>query len=578
MANTIKIKRGLSTNLNNANLQDGEIAFTTDTKKLYISGTEEPINNNTTYSISKSGSTITLKGSDGSTSTVSDSNTTYTAATTSKNGLMSTTDKTKLDGIATGAEVNQNAFSNVVIGSTTIAADAKTDTLTVVAGSNITLTPDATNDKITIAATDTTYGNATTSAAGLMTAAMVTKLNGIATGANKTTVDTSLSSSSTNPVQNKVIYNALAGKAATSAIPTALSQLTNDSDFVTSLEIAENYATKEYVNNMTADAGLKYKVVDSLPTNSSGETISILDASGKDLSGAKLLLDIGSSYALSQANGVENIVECTNGFIKVVEISSLARIAASDLDLVLCVQDSQQNITKLYCNAESINLTEYVLPSDFGTVVNISYNGVLELIQVELAGESPEEGVIYLVSKEDSSNDIYDEYMWISNQWELIGSTAVDLSQYYTKTEIDNKTNIINQDITTLTSDINILNSWVNTQFDPDVRNIIDEEVTQDIDNLTTTVNNLSNQITSGSKYIYEDGNGDLVIAKEGNLGRFVAHSDRTSLYLGEAEIAYVKDGKLYSNTIKTNSLQIGSWLYELTETGTLNEKWIGDE
>ena len=46
------------------------------------------------------------------------------------------------------------------------------------AGSNITLTPDATNDKITIAATDTTYGNATTSAAGLMTAAMVTKLNG----------------------------------------------------------------------------------------------------------------------------------------------------------------------------------------------------------------------------------------------------------------------------------------------------------------------------------------------------------------------------------------------------------------
>lgn len=48
--------------------------------------------------------------------------------------------------------VNQNAFSNVTIGSTTIAADSATDTLTLVAGSNITLTPDATNDKITIAA------------------------------------------------------------------------------------------------------------------------------------------------------------------------------------------------------------------------------------------------------------------------------------------------------------------------------------------------------------------------------------------------------------------------------------------
>lgn len=64
-----------------------------------------------------------------------------------------TTEKNKLAGIATGAEVNQNAFSNITVGSTTIAADAKSDTLTLVAGTNITLTPDATNDKITIAAT-----------------------------------------------------------------------------------------------------------------------------------------------------------------------------------------------------------------------------------------------------------------------------------------------------------------------------------------------------------------------------------------------------------------------------------------
>lgn len=62
----------------------------------------------------------------------------------------------ELNGIASGAEVNQNAFSNVKVGNTTIAADTKTDTLELVAGSNVTLTPDATNDKVTIAATDTT--------------------------------------------------------------------------------------------------------------------------------------------------------------------------------------------------------------------------------------------------------------------------------------------------------------------------------------------------------------------------------------------------------------------------------------
>lgn len=64
--------------------------------------------------------------------------------------------------------------------------------------------------------TNTTYSAATTSAPGLMSASDKSKLDGIATGANKITVDSALSSSSTNPVQNKVINTALAGKAASS--------------------------------------------------------------------------------------------------------------------------------------------------------------------------------------------------------------------------------------------------------------------------------------------------------------------------------------------------------------------------
>ena len=88
-----------------------------------------------------------------------------------------TTEKNKLAGIASGAEVNQNAFSNVIVGSTTIAADGKTDTITLVAGNNITITPDATNDKITITATDTTY---TLGSFGVTaTAAELNKLDGV---------------------------------------------------------------------------------------------------------------------------------------------------------------------------------------------------------------------------------------------------------------------------------------------------------------------------------------------------------------------------------------------------------------
>lgn len=71
-------------------------------------------------------------------------------ATASNDGLLSKEDYSKLSGISSGAEVNQNAFSNVVVGSTTITADAKTDTLTLVAGDNITITSDENSNKITI--------------------------------------------------------------------------------------------------------------------------------------------------------------------------------------------------------------------------------------------------------------------------------------------------------------------------------------------------------------------------------------------------------------------------------------------
>ena len=45
---------------------------------------------------------------------------------------------------------------------------------------------------------------------------------------------------------------------------------------------------------------------------------------------------------------------------------------------------------------------------------------------------------IYLVPKSTAqTDDVYDEYIYINNDWEHIGSTTVDLSNYYTKTEAD---------------------------------------------------------------------------------------------------------------------------------------------
>lgn len=56
------------------------------------------------------------------------------------------------------AQANQNAFSNIAVsGQTTVAADTTTDTVTFV-GSNVSITTDATNDKVTFSVADGTTG------------------------------------------------------------------------------------------------------------------------------------------------------------------------------------------------------------------------------------------------------------------------------------------------------------------------------------------------------------------------------------------------------------------------------------
>lgn len=65
-------------------------------------------------------------------------------------------------------------------------------------------------------ADEKTYTDATQSASGLMSATDKKKLDGIEEGANKTTVDAALNDTSTNPVQNKAVNAALAGKVPTS--------------------------------------------------------------------------------------------------------------------------------------------------------------------------------------------------------------------------------------------------------------------------------------------------------------------------------------------------------------------------
>ena len=99
--------------------------------------------------------------------------------------------------------------ANTAVGSTAkpvyIAADGKATPITHSVNSDV-----PSNAKFT----DTTYSDATQSVHGLMTATDKKKLDGIAAGATKVAVDSALSATSTNPVQNKAVKAALDSKSA----------------------------------------------------------------------------------------------------------------------------------------------------------------------------------------------------------------------------------------------------------------------------------------------------------------------------------------------------------------------------
>ena len=113
---------------------------------------------------------------------IPESDTTYSAATTSAEGLMSAADKTKLDGVTAGAnKYTHPSYTARASGLYKVTVDGT---------GHVSAATAATKSDITalgIPESDTTYSAATTSAEGLMSAADKTKLDGVTAGANKYT-------------------------------------------------------------------------------------------------------------------------------------------------------------------------------------------------------------------------------------------------------------------------------------------------------------------------------------------------------------------------------------------------------
>lgn len=90
------------------------------------------------------------------------------------------------------------------------------------------------------------------------------------------------------------------------------------------------------------------------------------------------------------------------------------------------------------------NLVNYYKKSETYTQAEVnSLIGAISTMTIQVVQTLPTQDIstttIYLVPSQTSeTQNVYDEYIYVSNNWEKIGSTDIDLSNYYTKSQVDN--------------------------------------------------------------------------------------------------------------------------------------------
>lgn len=166
------------------------------------------------------------------------------------------TEKTKLSGVATGAQVNK--IELVKVNGTALTIDSnKTVNVTVP-----TKTGDLTNNSNFVSDasyvhTDNNYTNTEK-----------TKLNGVASGAQVNVIESVKVNGAATTISNKSINI---------TVPTNTNQLTNGAGFQTASQVTT------IVNNALADmTGIKFEIVDSLPTQGIVGTIYLVKSNTSD--------------------------------------------------------------------------------------------------------------------------------------------------------------------------------------------------------------------------------------------------------------------------------------------------------
>ena len=278
------------------------------------------------------------------------------------------------------------------------------------------------------------------------------------------TVDSALSTTSENPVQNKVITNTLQTKANASDIPTKVSQLENDSKFATQTAVATGLATKADKDSLTslegsvstlettvrnqdksiiANAQAIQNKQDKLVSGTNIKTInnqSILGSGNISIEGGGSAVVVDNALSDTSENPVQNKVITAR--VTSIETSLGSKANASDIPTkVSQLENDSQYQTKANLDTALAN---------YATTSEVNSKNTLQDRAIQDNADAIATINQTLESKADTSA-IPTKVSQLENDSNFVTSTEVSTT-YATKTELASKANT--EDVPTKTSQL----------------------------------------------------------------------------------------------------------------------------
>ena len=254
-------------------------------------------------------------------------------------------------------------------------------------------------------------------------------------------------------------------------IPTKLSELLNDNDTVEDsnyIHTDNNFANEDVNKLNQIENGAQINKIEKISINGVEQEITSNKEIDITIPTKVSELNNDSEYIDNNVNDLKNYYHKTETFSKNEINEHLKGYALKEE-----IPNVDEFITK-----SVRDLANYYLKTEIYTkeevkdlISKVKTASIQKVSELPVIGEN---NVIYLVEKEGTQNDIHNEFIYINNAWEIIGSTQIDLAGYAT----ENWVNLQIADFIT-EDEVNklITNTLINYYTKNQINNLLDNKV-----------------------------------------------------------------------------------------------------